>query len=130
MTIAYWCLLVASLLPYSCAGLAKFAKRNENDAYDNHHPRAWLSRQTGFQARANAAQLNGFEALPFFVAAVFLAHHLQVLQIRIDALAMGFVLFRMAFIALYVLNWATLRTVVWTAAFGCNLALFLSAALN
>jgi uncharacterized MAPEG superfamily protein len=72
-TIAYWCVLVAALLPMVCAGIAKSGMAStprREGGYDNNNPRAWLARQTDWRARANAAQANTFEALPFFFAAV------------------------------------------------------------
>ena len=67
-TVAYWCVLVAVFLPIVCAGIAKwgsFGKPRSQGGFDNVDPRAWLARQTGWRARANAAQANSFEALPF-----------------------------------------------------------------
>jgi predicted alpha/beta hydrolase family esterase len=55
---------------------ALLASRARKAAYDNHDPRAWLARQTDWRARANAAQANSFEALPFFMGAVIIAHQL------------------------------------------------------
>ena len=74
-TIAYWCLLVAAILPIVCAGIAKygmFGKSRRDGGYDNNNPRAWLAKQTDWRARANAAQANTFESLPFFFAAVII----------------------------------------------------------
>ena len=48
-SLAHWCVLVASLLPIVCAGIAKcgrFGKRRSDGGYDNADPRAWLARQT------------------------------------------------------------------------------------
>ncbi len=109
-TLAYWCILVAALLPILCAGLAKAGNK---DGFDNHNPRAWLQKQTGWHARANAAQANTFEALPFFMAAVVIAHQLQAGQGVLDLLAMAFIALRLLYIALYVADMATLRSVVW-----------------
>ena len=58
MTIAYACILLMGLLPYVAAGIAK----KGFDDYDNAMPRQWLAKQTGFRARANAAQANLFES--------------------------------------------------------------------
>ena len=76
MTLADTCLLVACLLPIACAGLAKsrgFGKPRREGGFDNHHPRQWLAQLQGWQARAHAAQLNSFEALPIFIAGVLVA---------------------------------------------------------
>jgi uncharacterized MAPEG superfamily protein len=127
-TLAYACVLVAALLPIVCAGLAKrhgFGRSRREGGYDNGNPRAWLARQEGASARANAAQANSFEALPFFIGAVVIAHQLQAPQVWVDALAVAFVLLRVAYIGLYVADRPTLRSLVWLAALGSNIALLL-----
>lgn len=125
-TMAYWCVLAAALLPIVCAYFAKrtgFGREPDQGGYDNHEPRAWLQRQTGQQARANAAQANSFEALPFFIGAVVIAHQLGAAQAWLDGLAGLFVLLRAGYIALYLTDRATLRSLVWTAAFAVNVAI-------
>ncbi|MBU3583742.1 MAPEG family protein [Polynucleobacter sp. 15G-AUS-farblos] len=120
MTIAYFCVLVMGLLPIVAAGIAK----KGFDNYDNAQPREWLAKQTGFRARANAAQANLFESLPFFFAAVIIASISQVPQIRIDVLAVGFVIARIAYLACYVADWPTTRSIVWLIGILCVVALF------
>ncbi len=125
-TIAYWCVLVAALLPIVCAGIAKygmFGKSPRHGGYDNNNPRAWLARQTDWRARANAAQANTFEALPFFFAAVIIAHQLQARQAVLDILAFMFVVLRMGYIMMYVADMALSRTSLWTAALVLNIAI-------
>ena len=120
MTIAYACLLFMGLFPYVAAGIAK--KGFEN--YDNSMPRQWLAKQTGFRARADAAQANLFESLPLFFAAVIIASINNVPQTRIDLLALGFVAARIAFLICYLANWPTTRTIVWTIGLICVIAIF------
>ena len=123
-TIAYWCVLVAALLPVLCAGIAKrgmFRTSRREGGYDNNNPRAWLAQQTDWRARANAAQANTFEALPFFFAAVIIAHLLQANQTRLDILAVLFIALRLAYIVMYVGNLATARSVVWALALFINI---------
>ena len=115
-TVAYWCVLVAVFLPIVCAGIAKwgsFGKPRSQGGFDNVDPRAWLARQTGWRARANAAQANSFEALPFFMGAVIIAHQMGAYQFRLDLLAFVYVVLRMVFILLYVAGMANLRSLVW-----------------
>lgn len=129
MALSYWCVLLACVMPILAAGTAKwgsFSRSVNEGGYDNSEPRAWLARQSGRRARANAAQSNSFEALPLFVAAVLTAQQLQVNQSVIDVLAVAFVLLRVAYIVLYVRNLSSARTAVWSAAFGVCVALFLS----
>ena len=128
-TIAYWCVLVAALLPIVCAGIAKYGTLRTSPrqgGFDNNNPRAWLARQTDWRARANAAQANTFEALPFFFAAVIIAHQLQASQARLDILAVLFVVLRMTYIALYVSDKASARSVVWAVALFTNIAILFS----
>lgn len=129
-TIANFCIIAAGLLPIACAGLAKsrgFGKPRREGGFDNHEPRAWLTQLTGWQARANAAQANSFEALPLFIAGVLAAQQMQAPQGTVDALALGFVAARIAYIGLYVGNYASLRSLVWAIGLACSVALFFSA---
>ena len=109
MTIAYACVLFMGLLPYIAAGIAK----KGFEEYDNSMPRQWLAKQTGFRARANAAQANLFESLPFFFAAVIIAHIEHTPQATVDFLAIGFVIARIAYLICYIANWPTARSIVW-----------------
>jgi uncharacterized MAPEG superfamily protein len=130
-TVAYACVLVAALLPIICAGIAKWGlmgKPRREGGYDNHHPRVWLSRQTDWRARANAAQANSFEALPFFIGAVIIAHQMQATQMRVDILAFLFIFTRIIYIFMYVADLATWRSVAWTVALALNIALLFSGA--
>ena len=125
-TIAYWCVLVMALLPVVCAGIAKSGMMRtppDKGGYDNADPRSWLLRQTEWRARANNAQANTFEALPFFFAAVVIAHQLQATQGRVDLLAVVFVVLRVAYVAAYVSDKANLRSVIWMLALLANVAL-------
>ncbi len=127
MTIAQFCLLVACMLPIVSAGLAKskgFGKRRRDGGLDNNHPREWLAKQAGWQARANAAQANSWEALPIFIAGLVVAHQHQAAQGTVDALAMAFVAARLAYIGLYVADQASLRSLLWVAGLGASVALF------
>lgn len=128
-TLAYWCILATALLPIVCAGIAKSGLMRtapSKGGYDNNDPRAWLARQTDWRARANAAQANTFEAIPFFFAAVIIAHQLQASQGRLDLLAVLFVVLRIAYIALYVGNKANARSIVWALAFFINIGILFS----
>ena len=122
-TIAYWCVLVAAILPIVCAGIAKsgmFSTSRRDGGYDNNNPRAWLAKQTEWRARANAAQANTFEALPFFFAAVIIAHQLQARQTVVDILAFVFVVLRVAYIMMYVADMAKTRSAIWITALLVN----------
>lgn len=116
-------LLIAGLLPIACAGAAKWGFKD----FDNHLPRAWLARQEGFRARANAAQSNSFEAFPFFLAGVVVAFLSGADPMTIAQTAWGYVVLRVLFIACYLADWALLRTIAWTLAMAAVVRLFLFA---
>lgn len=126
LTVAYWSVVAAALLPIGCAWLAKrgMAGRSRREGgFDNHDPRAWLARQSDWRARANAAQANSFEALPFFIGAVIIAHQLGASQVRLDVLAFLFVVLRVLYVLMYVADMATARSLVWTVALVVNIAI-------
>ena len=128
-TIAYWCVLFAAILPIVCAGIAKsgmFTIAPDKGGYDNNHPRSWLARQSDWRSRANAAQANTFEALPFFFAAVIIAHMLQAPQTRLDILALIFITLRIAYVIMYVADLAKARSIIWTLALLVNIAILFS----
>jgi uncharacterized MAPEG superfamily protein len=124
MTLAYWCVLVAGLLPYVGTLTAKIG----GERFDNANPRDWLGGQSGFRRRANAAQLNGFEAFPLFAAAVIVAHLAGAEQGRIDLLALTFVAARVLYLGFYLADLATLRSFAWFVGIGSAIALFFAAA--
>jgi uncharacterized MAPEG superfamily protein len=126
LTVAYWAMLIAALLPIFCAGLAKwgmFSKSRKEGGYDNHNPRAWLARQTDWRARANAAQATTFEALPFFFAAVIVAHQAGAYQMRLDIMAFLWVFLRVLYVLMYVADQASARSLVWLLALALNIAI-------
>jgi uncharacterized MAPEG superfamily protein len=128
MTLADACILVACLLPVACAGLAKsrgLGKPRRAGGFDNHHPRAWLAQLQGWQARAHAAQLNSFEALPIFIAGVLVAQRLGAPQVTVDGLAVAFIVLRVGFIGAYLADRANIRSALWFLALASCIALFL-----
>lgn len=117
------CILIAGLLPIVCAGIAKWGFKG----YDNRDPRAWLAQQTGFRARANAAQANSFEAFPFFAAGALLALQAEADLAPVQIACIAFVVFRGLYIASYVADRASLRSTFWFGGIGSVVALFVMA---
>ena len=74
MTTPFWCLIIVAALPYVLAGIGGYLKIKHAGKLDNHHPRVQNAELRGAAARAWAAQLNAWEALALFAAAVFMAH--------------------------------------------------------
>jgi uncharacterized MAPEG superfamily protein len=128
MDIAFWCVLIAGVLPIACAGLSKFTGEPSNGRFDNHHPREWLARQSGARSRANAAQANSWEAFPFFAAGVIIAHLQHVDLFWINLAAVVFIAARLVYIALYISNQASLRSLIWSVGWLATISLYLLAA--
>lgn len=128
LSTAYWCVLAAALLPYVWTVVAKLSG---GERFDNNDPRAWLARQKNPRtARANAAQMNAFEAFPAFAAAVILAQLADVDHSRIGLLALIFVLARGFHGIFYVADQANLRTAAWFTGLICVVVLLVQAAMN
>ncbi|QNP42120.1 MAPEG family protein [Lysobacter terrestris] len=128
MAIAYWCVLIAALLPYVWVTVAK----SSGERYDNRDPRGWTARQANPRVhRANAAQFNSYEAFAPFAAGVILAQLAGVAADRIALLSILFVLFRIVHGLVYVAGWKhAVRSLAWFAAFICVLLLLGQAALQ
>lgn len=127
MTIAYWCVLAAILMPLLWAAAAKFTSGFR--PRDNHNPREYLEKLQGAAKRAHWAQLNTFESIPGFMAAVIIAHQVgTAAQDRIDAIAVTYVVLRLLYGVLYITDKALLRSLVWAGGLACIVALFVISA--
>ncbi|MDN7671468.1 MAPEG family protein [Burkholderia oklahomensis] len=119
MAVSQACLLLAALMPFAWTMCAKSGAR-----YDNRAPRQYLAQLEGWRARAFAAHQNSWEALALFTAALVVAWHNGANVQRVDQLAIVFVASRVVYGVFYLLNWATLRSLVWTVGFACVVWLF------
>ena len=126
MVISYACVLFAGLMPVFCAGIAKAGAKG----YDNHDPRAWLAQQSGFRARANAAQANSLEAFPFFAVGLVLALLTGVDPFVVDLLALLFVAVRVAYVACYLADKALFRSLFWAVGYFTVIAFYVLAMQN
>jgi uncharacterized MAPEG superfamily protein len=132
MTIALWCVLVALFLPYACFGIAVNRSRTPDGKRlrDNRNPRDFAGRLEGSAKRAWAAHLNSFESFPGFAAAVVIAHLVHASQHPVDALAVAWVLVRVAYVSFYLADKAAQRSGAQFLSLGCVVALFVVAGLN
>ncbi|HBT33351.1 MAG TPA: hypothetical protein DEB15_11235 [Pusillimonas sp.] len=114
-----WLFLIAALLPVIAAGCAKAGAKG----FDNEQPRTWLANLQGWRARANAAQSNTFEALPFFFAASLYSLHQNVEPGWLAGLMGAWIIARLAYLACYIGGYGTLRSLVWTLALALNIVI-------
>lgn len=120
MTIAYWCVLAAAMLPFLFTGIAKFS----GPGFSNRRPRDFQTGLTGFRQRAHWAHLNSLEAFPPFAAAVIIAHQLAADRAWLDGLALAFIALRLVYGALYIADKPTLRSLAWLGALLCWVWMF------
>ena len=123
MTIAELCLLLAVILTIVSIMPAKM---NGGGDFDNGNPRDPKFYTPGLRVRSQGAHLNGFEAFPFFATAVILAEMRGVPQTAVNALAVAFIVVRVLYVALYLADKPSFRSLAWSTGFACNVALFLS----
>jgi len=120
MTIPFWCLFVAMLLPTVAAVAGSVARYRSPAGLDNHNPRQQVAQLEGFGARAYAAQANAWEALALFTVAIFINHAAQGDPAWSAALAVAFIGFRVGHLLAYLGNLATLRSLFYALAlFAC-----------
>ncbi len=127
LATAYWCILIAALLPYVWVFFAKTGA----PGYNNRNPRAWIAKQAGNYRvqRAYGAHLNAIEAFAPFAAGVVLAQLAGVDPARIALLAIAFVALRVLHGLLYLADVPLMRSLAWLGGFGCVVALLALAAL-
>lgn len=123
MDVSFLCVLIAGILPYVYVGYCKFGA----GGYDNRRPREFLEKLEGRPKRAYHAQLNAFEAFPFFAAAVIIAHLTPMPQWQITLFSVLFIIFRIAHGVLYILDMPLYRSLAWFGGILCVLTLFLLA---
>lgn len=129
MLLAYWCVLIAALMPFMFAYYAKFGGQHKMGPKENAFPREWLEQTEGEQKRAHWAQLNSFEAFPPFAAGVIIAGQVGASAMAINTLAVLFIVIRIAYGFCYIKDLATARSTVWGLGFLCIVGLFVAAAL-
>jgi len=124
MPFAYWCVLVAALMPYVLVAYAKSSSRN------NYNPRDSAQKLEGAKRRAYAAHQNSFEVFPFFAVAVIASAQLGGSISTINWLAGLFILTRLAYAACYLANIAAMRSLIWLAGLIINIAIFVLPAIK
>ena len=120
MSVAYWCVLVAAVLPYVTVGIAKLG-----GTYDNADPRR-PGLYVGVASRADGAHKNGLEVFPFFAVAILVASaaNSAAASALLNAMALAWVALRLAYIAAYLADLALLRSLVWIAGWFITIAIF------
>ncbi len=117
MTIAIASVICAALLIMISKAPLAIAQGRAKGGYDNNNPRDQQNSLEGFGKRALAAHQNSIEAFPLFAAGVGFALLAQAPMETVNMLCLAFVAARFAYIACYLMDLATLRSVVWGVGF-------------
>lgn len=120
MTIAFWCVLAASILPYLFTSYAKFT----GPGFTNRRPREFLEKLDGARKRAHWTQLNSFESFPMFAAAVIIAHLANAPADQRDLFAIIHVVARVLYGVFYIGDKPPLRSLAWFTSMGMIIALY------
>ncbi len=118
MPIAYWCVLIAALLPLPLVAYAKSSAR------DNNTPRDSADQLSGPKRRAYAAHQNAYDNFPFFGVAVVAALSFGASATTVGLLALLYIVFRVAHALLYINDIATARSIAYLGGLLCNIAIF------
>ncbi len=125
MPLAYWCVLIAALLPIVWAFYAKAGIRS-----DNRYPREEVDDLPPKKRRAYAAHQNAYECFPVFAAAVIIAVTQRAPIEIINWLALAYVALRIAHGLLYIYNKPPLRSLAFALALLLNIAIFVLPAIK
>jgi len=129
MTIPFWCVLAAVLLPYVWfAYAAPLRLKQFGKDFDPHAPRAQDPELKGLASRAQGAHVNALEALAYFVPAVLVAHLAHADAEWSGRLAIAFVVLRVVHGFAYIGDKPPVRTASFAFGYLCCLGLFVLAA--
>jgi uncharacterized MAPEG superfamily protein len=123
MTIAFWCVLAAIILPYVPLGLA-------SRSLDPKTPRKGIANLEGLPARAYGAHLNAFEAFAPFAAAVIISRQVEGASSTVDVIALIFIVARLAHMGFYLANAQPLRTAAFFVGLVAVIAIFVQTAIH
>ena len=123
MTTLIVCLLFTVILPYLVKLPVGYAMQKAKGGYNNNYPREQQASLKEFGARAVGAHQNCFESLVVFSTAALTALVTNHLSTSIQILAVIYVVSRIIYIFLYLMNLASLISTFWFIGFACCVAM-------
>jgi len=127
MTVPFWCLLIAVILPILWSWVSGYYRQKQFGAVDNKNPRVQNAQLTGAGARAVAAQSNAWEALAIFTAATMASQLLGADAEKMATASMVFIVARIFHGIFYIADKDILRSLSFLVGFGCCIWLFVMA---
>lgn len=111
-------------MPIICSWVSGYYRHAQLGVVDNKMPRQQITQLDGAGHRAIAAQLNSWEALAMFIAALVALHMAAVSWESVAILCMAFVACRIVYVLCYLANQDILRSLSFLAGFGICLYFF------
>ena len=119
MPLAYWCVLIAALLPLVWVTYSKVGADSNNQ-----YPREEYDDLAPAKRRAYAAHENAYENFPFFAVAVIVALTMGAPASTVNLLAVLYLIVRIGHGVLYIANKAKFRSAAYAVALLINIAIF------
>ena len=124
MPVTLSVLFVVAMMPIVVAWISGYYRKKQFGRFDNEHPRLQQSQLTGVGARAVAAQANCWESLQTFAVVVLIAVAVGVDLARLEVVSLAFLILRVLYVAFYLTNLATLRSVTYGLGLFCCIYVF------
>ena len=127
MNIPVFVLMMLCILPINCAWVSGYFRQKQLGTIDNKNPRAQNTQLTGAGARAVAAQLNAWEALAVYAAALLA---LTIAQVPVASYAMLTLVLlgcRIAHAVCYIANQDIVRSLAFLGGYGLCIYFFVLA---
>lgn len=117
-------LFATAMLPLIINLIGAYFRNQQLGYIDNKNPRQQAGKLTGIGLRCYAAQQNSWEALALISAAVLCAFLMGATAEQMLLPVQIFFVTRIIYIACYLANLATLRSIVWIIGLGACISLF------
>ncbi len=113
MALSIYILNAVIVMPIVLAAVSNGLRKMYCEKFDNNNPRQQMAQLEGLPARALAAQQNAWEAAIIFMGAFFVAYLKNVPLEQLDTTAIVFLVARILHAVFYLVNWGTLRSVIF-----------------
>jgi uncharacterized MAPEG superfamily protein len=124
MTISFICVFFAFILIYIARIPVAIGQYNMPEGMNNKYPRDQQLNLKGIYKRANGIHINNIETFGPFAVSVIIAAIQGADANMCNNISIAFICIRVVYFVLYLLNFDTLRTLVWTAGQCCIAAIF------
>ena len=127
MNIPVFVLMMLCILPITCAWVSGYFRHQQLGTVDNKNPRIQNAQLTGSGARAVAAQLNAWEGLAVYAAALLALTISQVPVASYATLTLVVLGSRVMHAVCYIANQDILRSLAFFGSYGTCIYLFVMA---